>query len=286
MLTIKEWGLRFKVLWVIAAAAVLVTGCEPPGTRALVKGQRLLAAGKYSDAVIKFKQATELLADAQPPVQAKAWDWLGVACEYSGQPKEALDAYKKALKLDRNLAPAAYNLGGFYLEHAMYRDAIDQFNTTLALQRTVDIREVDVYLKIAAAYMRLAEQTSSSDKARLFDKARDYLDAVHKVAPGPEELNATGMILLQRNRSAHDAVIRFKEALRLDPAYAPALFNLAVAHHYYLNDPRAALQEYQAYIAAPDTAPKPVPAKDVEALIQTLERQFSPQTNSVPPAWF
>ena len=268
----------FKSLWVIAVAAVLLTGCDPPGTRSLLKGQRLLNAGKYPEAVAKLEEAVGLLADAPPTVQAQALDWLGVARQYAGQPKEALDAYSKALKLDRNQAPAAYNLGCLYLEHGNYRAAIDQLNTCLALSRSVEIKDADIFLKIGLAYLRMAGQTSGSEKTRHFDSARRYLDAVHKLAPSPEELNATGLILLQRNRSANEAINRFKEALRMDPNCAPAILNMAVTHHYYLNDPHMALQGYRHYIAAPDNPqwPKPVPAKEIEALVSGLERQLSP----------
>jgi tetratricopeptide (TPR) repeat protein len=278
MLTIIKRGLNFKALWVIAAAAVLLTGCDPPGTRSLLKGQRLLNAGKYPEAVAKLEEAVGLLADAPPTVQAQALDWLGVARQYAGQPKEALDAYSKALKLDRNQAPAAYNLGCLYLEHGNYRAAIDQLNTCLALSRSVEIKDADIYLKIGLAYLRMTGQTSGSEKTRHFDSARRYLDAVHKLAPSPEELNATGLILLQRNRSANEAINRFKEALRLDPNYAPAILNMAVVHHYYLNDPHMALQGYRHYMATPDNPqwPKPVPAKEIETLVQGLERQLSP----------
>lgn len=285
MLTIKKRGLDFKVLWVIAAASVLLTGCEPPGTRALHKGEKLLNAGKYPEAVAKFDEATRLLGDSAPSVQAQAWDWLGVALQYAGQPREALAAYTQALKLDRNMAPAAYNMGCLYLDYGNYRAAIDQFTTCLALPRGPEIKDADIYLKIGLSYLRLADQTPGANRARYFEAARSYLDAVHQRVPGPEEQNALGLVFLKRSRAATEALARFKEALRLDPTYTPALLNIAIVHHQYLNDPQMALQEYRAYLAAPESPqqPKPVPAKDVEVIVQNLERQLSPAPAPVQP---
>ena len=54
--------------------AVFLTGCTPPGPRALLKGKKLLDRGDYAAAVEQLKTATALL-----PSNAPAWNYLGVA---------------------------------------------------------------------------------------------------------------------------------------------------------------------------------------------------------------
>src|SRR5439155_6573129 len=59
---------------------VLLSGCTPPGPRALLEGKRLIEQGKYSKAVEKLKSATSLIA-----TNGQAWNYLGLACHYAGQ---------------------------------------------------------------------------------------------------------------------------------------------------------------------------------------------------------
>src|ERR1035438_4154531 len=95
------------------ALAILIAGCMPSGPRALLKGKKLLERGDYAGAVAQFKNATSLLATN---AQAQAWNYLGVACQYAGQPTNAVTAYKRALELDRDLMEVHYNLGCLWLE--------------------------------------------------------------------------------------------------------------------------------------------------------------------------
>src|SRR2546422_10661192 len=106
MLATKKWA---AVSWVFLLGVVLtagLAGCMPPGPRAVVDGERLMREGKYDRAVQELKTATELL-----PQNAKAWNYLGLAYHHAGQWTNATQAYRRALRLDQNLAAARYNLG-------------------------------------------------------------------------------------------------------------------------------------------------------------------------------
>src|SRR5271165_4442878 len=85
----------------LAAAMAWITGCGPPGPRALVEGRRLLDAGKFAPAIEELKVATQLME-----TNAQAWNSLGVACHHAGQFDAAAEAYQRALKLDRDLVVA------------------------------------------------------------------------------------------------------------------------------------------------------------------------------------
>ena len=79
MLATKNWaGREFQIFFLLLA--VLIAGCTPPGSRALLDGKRLLDEGKFSEAVEKLKLATSLLT-----TNAQAWNYLGVAYHRAGQ---------------------------------------------------------------------------------------------------------------------------------------------------------------------------------------------------------
>src|SRR5580700_8210204 len=98
-----KWKAAFswlRVLFLVAFAAALA-GCGPPGTHALLKGEKLLQEGDYADAADEFKDATEVMA-----TNAEAWNYLGDAEQHAGQFEEAANAYQRALELDRDLTEA------------------------------------------------------------------------------------------------------------------------------------------------------------------------------------
>src|SRR5438034_1241041 len=109
-------------------AVVFLTACRPPGPRALLDGDRLIREGKYPEAIAKLQTATKLL-----PNNAQAWNHLGLAYQYAGQPAEALRAYQQAITVDRNLAPVRFNVGTLHLEQGRLNEAINELTTATVL---------------------------------------------------------------------------------------------------------------------------------------------------------
>src|SRR5882724_3747647 len=72
--------------------AATLTGCRPPGPKALLAGKELIERGQYSEAIDRLKTATSLLS-----TNAQAWNYLGLAYHQAGQSDDAPDAYKKAI---------------------------------------------------------------------------------------------------------------------------------------------------------------------------------------------
>jgi tetratricopeptide (TPR) repeat protein len=277
MLTIKKQG---KLAAILVLAATFLTACGPPGPRALTKGQALLSAGKTTDAVAKFEEAVQLFGADSPQAQAQAFNWLGLAYHQSGQIDKAATAYKEALRLDRKLTTADYNLGCLEFERNNYHDAINYLNTC-ALARPAEVKEADVYLRLGTAYIRLAAVSSSAtDRNRDYDAAKRYLEQSIRLSTSAEAFNELGIVYMYRQRSPKDALPCFQEAIRLQPSFAAAWLNSAVVHQFYLGDRKSAAQEYRAYLQC---LPGATNTREVEAQIRDLEKVSNSTVAAAPP---
>src|SRR6516164_1052585 len=233
--------------------AISLTGCGPPGPRALLKGKKLLSSGDYSAAVEKLKTATALMS-----TNAQAWNDLGVAYQHVGRPADAVVAYQRALTLDRDMVEAHYNLGCLWLEQAKPDMAKTEF-TAYVLRRS---KEPDGWNKLGVATLRLHD-LPAAEKSFNTALAIDASDA--------QALNGLGMAQMQRGRP-RDAARYFASATRVQPDYAPALVNLATVARQYLHDNTLALQNYRAYLAL---TPHRTDWDQVNAIANDLERQMT-----------
>jgi tetratricopeptide (TPR) repeat protein len=284
MLTIKKRRCVCQILAVILVASL--TACGPPGARDLRKGEQLIQGGQFADAIPVLTEAVELFHDAPPTVQANAWNLLGLACHGAGQLDAASRAYLEALKLDRDLWAADYNLGCLRLEQTNFPGAIDYLTT----YTTSHPKDVDGFLLLGRARLTLAMERAGSEKSRQvqLDNAKLDFEYAEHLRSTAEACNALGLIELQRRSSdvdpANTAVSFFKLALQRDPHYPPALLNLAIVQQRYLNEPREALETYHEYVALD---PAPPQAKEVDNLARQLDLNLRitmvPQHSSAAP---
>lgn len=261
---------------VLVAVAFIGSGCRPPGPAALLKGDDLLQAGKVDAAVVQFEKAIRY-RDLEG--NAQAWNHLGLAYHRQGQARKAEQAYQKALMLDRNLAAARLNLGYLYLESGNNLAAADAFTTYCTLKPGLP----EAWLRLGQAQVRAAAQLPANERGRLLEAARNNLE----YAPsGAEKLNLLGQISFLRGRPREAAPL-FSAAVQADPAYAPAVLNLAVAYHQ-MGDRRSALAGYRGYLAM---APQAADVATVQIAAAALEAELNPPatvvavpTNAPPPA--
>jgi tetratricopeptide (TPR) repeat protein len=215
MLTIKKRGRR--ALAFVAAAGLGLTACGPPATRALHKGDRLVESGNFDAAIGVLSQAVNLLTN-EPPVRAQACNLLGLAYHGAGKADKARQYYGEALKLNRDLAAADYNWGCLELEQTNPAKAADLLTTYTAQQKL----NLDGFLKLGAAHLRLAAQSSSAaERTRLLLSAQKDFETAQNLAKTTEAGNNLGVIelLLSPNPSRaviSNAVLRFQVALARD----------------------------------------------------------------------
>ena len=248
-------------VWVFTVVAVaLLVSCAPPGRRAVVQGQRLLKQGKYEAAVNKLRLAISLL-----PTNAVAWNSLALAYHHSGNPTNAANAYRKALSLNPDLVEARYNLGCLLLEQNRLDGAKAEF-TAYTMRRPKD---VEGWLKLGSVQLRLRE-VSGAEKS--------FSDAWKMSSNNPAALNGLGLAQLQRNHP-REAARAFGAALKAQPDYGPALLNLAIVWHVYLNNRQFALEKYREYASL---KPRPADADAVLATVQQLEQDLAPPPRAPP----
>ena len=257
---------RFVRLLPLTLLASLAA-CMPPGPRALLQGERLIKEGKFNEAIAPLTEAT-----LQLPRNAQAWNHLGLASHYAGRANDALRAYRKALEVDVNLAPARFNLGCLLLELNQPAVAATEFASYTIMQP----KAVDGWLKRARAEM-LTRQFDAADKS--------YRAALALNPKQPEVWNTLGIVQIFRSPPRfQEAFLAFNHGMQQQASYAPALFNAALVSHFYLPrrpvDQRPfALEKYKAFLALNP----PVDNLDtIQQVVANLEAEFAPRPKPVP----
>lgn len=249
-----------SINYLFLAALLFLTGCQPPGPRALLDGERLIRDGKYPEAITRLEKAVSLL-----PKNAQAWNHLGLAYQYAGKPDDAFKAYQQAITLDRNLAPVRFNIGILHLEQGRLNEAINELTTCTVLDPTAH----SAHVNLGKAWLR-AKRVEEAERA--------FATVLRADPKNVEALNYYGVTQLHR-RKAPDARAYFNEALKLQPDYSPAVLNQAALNHYYIVNKTNALRLYKQYLGMqPDAAGA---AAATEA-VRVLESELQPKTVAVP----
>jgi tetratricopeptide (TPR) repeat protein len=259
MLTTKKFARKFPAL---AAGVLLVSalsGCTPPGAQALLEGEQLIQERKFSEAIPRLKQATELL-----PQNAQAWNHLALAFHGSGQSQDAIRAYRQALAPGRNLPIAHYNLGCLFFEQGDYPAAVEELRAYTVLVP----KEANTWLKLGVAQLRASHYDAAD---------RSFRMALNLDPKLPEAWNGLGVASCQRNR-LRDAVPWFNAALQVRTNYGPALFNLAVAYQRSAGTRALALPKFRQFL---DASPAAAESAAAETMVRQLEMELQPTSPPV-----
>lgn len=243
------------------ALALCLAGCAPPGPRALLKGKKLLDRGDIDGAVRQLKTATTLMA-----TNAAAWNYYGVALQHAGDGAGAADAYQNALKFNRDLVEAHYNLGCLRLEQNKPDAAWTEFKA-YTLQRN---NTPEGWLKLGETQLRLGDAASAE---------KSFATALSINTNNAEGLNGMGLARVRRGL-VDDAARFFTAAVQFHPDYAPAILNLAVVNQQYLHEDQAALDNYRRYLAL---TPRPPDWDAVNALVNNSPARPVAVAAAVPP---
>jgi tetratricopeptide (TPR) repeat protein len=247
-------------VFVVLALALLLSGCTPAGPRALLKGKKCLDRGEVAEAVTQFRRATALLA-----TNASAWNYLGVALQRAGQPDDAASAYQTALRLDRDLVEAHFNLGVLSLEQNR-PDLAKAELTAYTLRRPNDAAG---WLKLGFAQLRAGD---------LLPSERSFSTMLSLKTDEAEAYNGLGLARLQSGKY-REAAQFFAAAVQARPDFGPALENLATVNLQYLHDNKAALASYQACLSL---NPRPANYNEIKGLVAGLVQSDAAATVMAP----
>jgi tetratricopeptide (TPR) repeat protein len=219
---------------------------EPtPGSAELKKGQELIDAAKYSDAIDPLKKAIKLA-----PTEAGPLYTLGVAYRMLDRYDDAIEEFSEAIKLDSELGDAYlrrgvcwYNKGEFALAQADFEDAAgvninDPRPLTwkaMTLVRLGQVREaanvysealrydnhyVPAHINRGLAYVALRE----------YDKAIADFDQAIRSTPKDASLYFKRGVAQAGSGDWPGAVQSYSEAIRINPKYADAYGNRSLAY--------------------------------------------------------
>jgi len=265
MATNKNLRRRVMLSIVLALAAAWGVGCGPPGPRAFRDGRKLLESGDYAGAAEKFRVAAQAIGS-----NAVVWDYLGVAYHHAGELDAAAGAYQTALRLNKDLVAAHYNLGCALLEQNR-GDKLDAARNEFTAYTLRQANSVPGFLKLGETQLRLKDTPGAE---------RSYRQALQLNAESVEAMNGLGLVEWQRSRYRESAAW-FTNALAHQPNFAPALLNLAVILQGYLNNRPLALQKYNEYLAL---TPRPADWQAVSTVARQLEQDLAlaahPATNA------
>ncbi|XP_061871977.1 protein O-mannosyl-transferase TMTC3 [Colius striatus] len=135
------------------------------------------------------------------------------------KPLKAKEAYLKALELDRTNADLWYNLAIVYIELKDPTEALKNFNRALELNPTHKL-----------ALFNSALLMQESGEARLRPEAKQRL--LHYVKEEPQDANGyfnLGMLAMDDKKDT-EAEAWMKKAIKLQPNFRSALFNLALLY--------------------------------------------------------
>ncbi len=112
---------------------------------------------------------------------ATYWNSFGLAHYESGKYKDAIDAYKRAIKVDPDYTYAHLNLGVAYLKSHMQKNAIE------ALRRLIriDPDNPDAHLNLSLAYLLLNDRGSAIEQYKILktldsEKADRLFNVIYK----------------------------------------------------------------------------------------------------------
>ncbi len=245
----KNISIRAAIL--LLALTLVIAGCTPAGSRALLNGKKYLDRGDYAEAVAQLKTATTLLVTNAP-----AWNYYGVALQQAGQPEAAAAAYYNALKYNRDLIEAHYNLGCLWLE----RNKADLAKTELTAFTQLRPNDPSGWLKLGAAQLKLGEIVAAERSFSTVLSLKANCEA--------EAYNGLGLARIQRSKP-QEAAQFFAAAIQARASYAPAILNLATVKQQYLHDNKGALENFRAYLAL---SPRPANWDEVNAFADGLEK--------------
>lgn len=177
-----------RVLWVAALGllTILFHGCQPSGAELYEDGKRLVAAGRYNDAIAKLTEAAQTGGGlAENPALLNL---VGYAYHQIGELEAAEVAYKNAARFEEQkemrIPELRVNWARLYLDQSEPEPAIALLDEASKYQP----ESVEIALLLAEGYRkRLVRAENSSEITTLKNDAIHTLRSALDYKPNPEK---------------------------------------------------------------------------------------------------
>ena len=174
-------------------------------------GRALLAAGRPDEAILSFEKGLQYY-----PESAELHDHLGLALASKGRIDEAEAEFDKALEINPDYADAHRNLGRALAMIGQLDQAIPHF------EKAIEINPL-----FAEAHSDLGRLLVVAGQ---YDQAMPHLEKALAIKPNLVEAHYyLGASLYYSQARAKEALAQWREALRVDPNFVPAMNDAAHA---------------------------------------------------------
>jgi protein O-mannosyl-transferase len=174
-------------------------------------GKALQASGRPDEAIASFDKGLEYY-----PESAELHNHRGLALASKGRVDEAAEQFGKAIEIKPEYADAHRNLGRLLAMSGELDQAVPQFEKAIALNPN-----------FAEAYSELGRLFAVEGQ---YEKAEPLLEKALTLKPTLVEAHYYfGALLYYSQGRAQQALAQWREALRLEPNYLPAMNDAAHA---------------------------------------------------------
>ena len=159
----------------------------------------------------KSKQYFQKVLEIEPN-HVDALNNIGIVFKNEKEYENSINSYKKIIKINPKYINAYYNLGCIYKELKSYNEAIKYLNDTIKF-----------FSEHEGALLALGIIFEEQGK---YDKALEYYNCIIKInSTNKTAVNNAGVVLLNMGR-IKEAKSQFKKALKIDPSFIGAHWNL------------------------------------------------------------
>lgn len=150
------------------------------------------------------------------PKNDVAWYSLGLAYEKMGRHREAVQAFREALRIKPDDAETCYNLGVAYGKMGHLREAVQAFREVVRIKPDL----AEAWYNLGNAYGKMGRHRDAVEANREALRLKtDYAEAWYNLG-----------VSYLKMAQYREAVEAFREALRIKPDLAEAWNNLAIAY--------------------------------------------------------
>ena len=162
---------------------------------------------QFDDAIDNYKKALKI-----KPNYAEAYYNMGIALKMKGDLEAAIDSYKNALEIKSDYAEAYYNMGNALKKKGDLEAAIDSYKNALEIKSDY----VEAYYNLGIALMKKGDLEAAIDSYK------------HALKIKPDHFMAyINMGIIQKDKGDLEAAIdSYENALKIKPDYAEAYYNI------------------------------------------------------------